>query len=107
MVASVETSRDHLAVAAALPSAVGLDEPRSTSWRALVGAIYGGVVALLVVNALPALVSAIATGLKWDDRALGLFASADVAGITVGSVLGVAVVRRLSVRAVAAGPILL
>jgi predicted MFS family arabinose efflux permease len=108
MNATVETSTDPSAVAAVLPStAVDLPESRSTSWRALVGAIYGGVVALLVVNALPALVSAIATGLKWDDRALGLFASADVAGITVGSVLGVAVVRRLSLRAVAAGGILL
>jgi predicted MFS family arabinose efflux permease len=107
MMASVETSTDHSAVSAAIPATPGLDEPRSTSWRALIGAIYGGVVALLVVNALPALVSAIATGLKWDDRALGLFASADVAGITIGSVLGVAVVRRLSLRAVAAGSVLL
>jgi predicted MFS family arabinose efflux permease len=108
MNATLETSTDHSGVGAALPrTGLDLHESRSTSWRALVGAIYGGVVALLVVNALPALVSAIATGLKWDDRALGLFASADVAGITVGSVVGVAVVRRLSLRAVAAGGILL
>jgi predicted MFS family arabinose efflux permease len=81
----------------ALPQA----ESRPIGWRGLLGAIYAGVVALLVVNALPALVSAIAGGLKWDDRALGLFASADVAGITLGSLLGVPVVRRFELRSIA------
>ena len=50
-------------------------------WRGVTVAVYAGVAALLVVNVLPALVNVIAVGLKWDDRALGLLASADVAGI--------------------------
>jgi len=36
-----------------------------------------GRAALFVVNTLPALVNVIANGLKWDDRALGLLASAE------------------------------
>jgi MFS transporter, DHA1 family, inner membrane transport protein len=83
------------------PTAIRELESHPIGWRGLLGAIYGGVVALLVVNALPALVTAIAGGLRWDDRALGLFASADVAGITVGSLLGVPIVRRLRLRTVA------
>ena len=82
-------------------TAIRHSESTPIGWRGLLGAIYAGVVALLVVNALPALVTAIAGGLKWDDRALGLFASADVAGITLGSLLGVPIVRRLALRTVA------
>jgi predicted MFS family arabinose efflux permease len=66
----------------------------------MLGAIYAGVVALIVVNVLPALVNVIAVGLKWDDRALGLLASADVAGITLGSLVGVPIVHRVSLRTV-------
>jgi predicted MFS family arabinose efflux permease len=69
-------------------------------WPAMLGAIFAGVVALLVVNALPALVTVIASGLDWDDRALGLLASADVAGITLGSLAGVPLVRRARLRTV-------
>jgi predicted MFS family arabinose efflux permease len=58
------------------------------------------VAALLVVNMLPALVNLIAIGLKWDDRDLGLLASADVAGITLGSLVGVPIVRRVALRTV-------
>jgi predicted MFS family arabinose efflux permease len=64
------------------------------------GAIFAGVAALLIVNALPALVTVIASGLGWDDRALGLLASADVAGITLGSLAGVPLVRRARLRTV-------
>jgi predicted MFS family arabinose efflux permease len=69
-------------------------------WRGLSGAIYAGVVALIVVNVLPALVNVLAVGLKWDDRALGLLASADVAGITFGSLLGVPIVQRVGLRTI-------
>jgi predicted MFS family arabinose efflux permease len=62
--------------------------------------MFAGVAALLVVNALPALVTLIASGLGWDDRALGLLASADVAGITLGSLAGVPLVRRVRLRTV-------
>lgn len=71
-----------------------------TRWPGMLGAIFAGVAALLVVNALPALVTVIAAGLKWDDRALGLLASADVAGITLGSLAGVPLVRRARLRTV-------
>jgi predicted MFS family arabinose efflux permease len=71
-----------------------------TRWPGMLGAIFAGVAALLVVNALPALVTVIASGLKWDDRALGLLASADVAGITLGSLAGVPLVRRARLRTV-------
>lgn len=71
-----------------------------TRWLALPGAMFAGVAALLVVNALPALVTLIASGLGWDDRALGLLASADVAGITLGSLAGVPLVRRVRLRTV-------
>jgi len=67
---------------------------------ALFGAIFAGVAALLIVNALPALVTVIASGLGWDDRALGLLASADVAGIALGSLAGVPLVRRAQLRTV-------
>lgn len=70
------------------------------AWRGVLAAVYAGVVALLVVNTLPALVNVIALGLKWNDRALGLLASADVAGITLGSLLGIPVVYRLTLRSV-------
>jgi predicted MFS family arabinose efflux permease len=70
-------------------------------WRSILGAIYAGVVALFVVNTLPAFVGLIGAGLKWDDRAFGLFASADVAGITVGSLAGVPLVRRFALRTIA------
>lgn len=63
-------------------------------------AIFAGVAALLVVNTLPALVAVIGAGLHWDDRALGLLASADVAGITLGSLAGVPLVRRVRLRTV-------
>ncbi len=66
------------------------------SWRAVAGAIYVGVAALLVVNVLPALISIVAQGLKWDDRSLGLLAAADVAGIALGSLVGIPLVQRLS-----------
>jgi predicted MFS family arabinose efflux permease len=72
-------------------------------WRGVLAAVYAGVVALLVVNVLPALVSVIALGLKWDDRALGLLASADVAGITLGSLVGIPIVHRLTLRSVVLG----
>ena len=62
---------------------------------ALPGALFAGVAALFVVNSLPALVAVIAAGLGWDDRSLGLLASADVAGVTLGSLAGVALVRRV------------
>jgi MFS transporter, DHA1 family, inner membrane transport protein len=62
------------------------------------GAIYAGVAALFIVNVLPALVNVLALGLAWDERALGLFASADVAGITLGSLAGIPLVKRLSLR---------
>jgi predicted MFS family arabinose efflux permease len=71
-----------------------------TNVRGMIGAVYAGVVALLVVNVLPALVNLIAINLKWDERALGLLASADVAGITLGSIIGVPAVRRLALRTV-------
>ena len=71
-----------------------------TRWPAMLGAIFAGVAALLVVNALPALVTVVASGLQWDDRALGLLASADVAGITLGSLAGVPLVRRARLRTV-------
>ena len=71
-----------------------------TRWPAMLGAIFAGVAALLVVNALPALVTVIASGLDWDDRALGLLSSADVAGITLGSLAGVPLVRRARLRTV-------
>jgi hypothetical protein len=71
-----------------------------TNLRGMIGAIFAGVVALLVVNVLPALVNLIAINLKWDERALGLLASADVAGITLGSIIGVPAVRRLALRTV-------
>jgi predicted MFS family arabinose efflux permease len=71
-----------------------------TRWLAMPGAIFAGVAALLIVNALPALVTVIASGLGWDDRALGLLASADVAGITLGSLAGVPIVRRSRLRTV-------
>ena len=74
-----------------------------TRWLALPGAIFAGVAALLVVNALPAMVTVIASGLGWDDRALGLLASADVAGITLGSLAGVLLVRRVPLRTVVIG----
>jgi len=70
-------------------------------WRGVAAAVYAGVAALLVVNVLPALINVIAVGLKWDDRALGLLASADVAGITLGSLLGIPLVKRLTFRFVA------
>jgi predicted MFS family arabinose efflux permease len=66
----------------------------------MLGAIFAGVASLLVVNALPALVTVIASGLHWDDRALGLLASADVAGITLGSLAGVPLVSRTRLRTV-------
>ena len=72
-------------------------------WRGVTAAAYAGVVALLVVNVLPALVNVIALVLKWDDSALGLFASADVAGITLGSVLGIPFVKRHSMRSIIFG----
>ncbi len=62
------------------------------------GAIYAGVAALLVVNLLPALVNILGISLHWDERALGLFASADVAGITLGSLMGIPLVKRASLR---------
>jgi AAHS family 4-hydroxybenzoate transporter-like MFS transporter len=71
-----------------------------TRWPAMLGAIFAGVAALLVVNALPALVTVVASGLQWDDRALGLLASADVAGITLGSLAGVPLVHRARLRTV-------
>lgn len=71
-----------------------------TGWRVTFGALYAGVGAVLVVNVLPALVNILGIGLKWDDRILGLLASADVAGITLGSLLGVPVVRRFDLRTV-------
>jgi predicted MFS family arabinose efflux permease len=71
-----------------------------TNLRGMIGAIFAGVVALLVVNVLPALVNLIAINLNWDERALGLLASADVAGITLGSIVGVPIVRRLALRTV-------
>lgn len=61
-------------------------------------AIYAGVAALFVVNVLPALVNVLGIGLHWDEQALGLFASADVAGITLGSLLGIPLVKRASLR---------
>jgi predicted MFS family arabinose efflux permease len=70
---------------------------------ALPGAIFAGVAALLVVNALPALVAIVAAGLGWDDRALGLLASADVAGVAAGSLAGVAIVRRVRLRTLVIG----
>jgi predicted MFS family arabinose efflux permease len=69
-------------------------------WRGMLAAVYAGVVALIVVNVLPALVNVLAVALKWDDRALGLFASADVAGITLGSLVGVPIVRRVALRTI-------
>jgi predicted MFS family arabinose efflux permease len=103
MIASAQSAETAPSIPSATQEtiAIGYSESRPIRWPGLLGAIYAGVVALLVVNALPALVSAIATGLKWDDRALGLFASADVAGITLGSMLGVPIVRRLTLRSVA------
>ena len=71
-----------------------------TGWRVTLSALYAGVAAVLVVNVLPALVNILGMELKWDDRILGLFASADVAGITLGSLLGVPVVRRFDLRTV-------
>jgi predicted MFS family arabinose efflux permease len=71
-----------------------------TNLRGMIGAIYAGVVALIVVNVLPALINLIAVNLKWDERALGLLASADVAGITLGSIVGVPAVRRLALRTI-------
>ncbi len=78
-------------------------EESMAGWRGVTAAVYAGVVALLVVNVLPALVNVIALALKWDDSALGLFASADVAGITLGSVLGIPFVKRLSIRSIIFG----
>jgi predicted MFS family arabinose efflux permease len=72
----------------------------------MLGAIFAGVAALLVVNALPALVTVIASGLDWDDRALGVLASADVAGITLGSLAGVPLVRRARLRTVVIAAVL-
>jgi predicted MFS family arabinose efflux permease len=76
-------------------------EQSMAGWRGVAAAVYAGVVALLVVNVLPALVNIIAIGLKWSDQALGLLASADVAGITLGSVLGIPIVHRCRLRSVA------
>src|SRR5882757_580657 len=76
---------------------------RVTRWLAMPGAIFAGVAALLIVNSLPALVTVIASGLGWDDRALGLLASSDVAGITLGSLAGVPIVRRARLRTVVIG----
>jgi len=78
-------------------------EQSMAGWRGVAAAVYAGVVALLVVNVLPALVNVIALALKWDDRALGLLASADVAGITLGSLLGIPIVKRRTMRAVIFG----
>ena len=78
-------------------------EESMARWRGVTAAVYAGVVALLVVNVLPALVNVIALALKWDDGALGLFASADVAGITLGSLLGIPVVKRHAMRSVLLG----
>jgi predicted MFS family arabinose efflux permease len=61
-------------------------------------AIYGGVASLYVVNLLPALVNVLGISLHWDEQALGLFASADVAGITLGSLIGIPLVKRVSLR---------
>jgi predicted MFS family arabinose efflux permease len=80
------------------------DAERSMAeWRCVAAAVYAGVVALLVVNVLPALVNIIGMALKWDDRALGLLASADVAGITLGSLLGIPLVKRHAMRTVIVG----
>lgn len=74
-------------------------QPSLRGWRGISAAVYAGVAALLVVNVLPALVNVIALGLHWDDSALGLLAAADVAGITVGSLAGIPLVHRFTLKA--------
>ncbi len=66
----------------------------------LAGALYIGVVSLCVVNILPALTNVLASGLGWDDLALGRFATADVGGVALGALAGTSLVKRASLRAV-------
>lgn len=80
-------------------------EASTAGWRGVTAAVYAGVVALLVVNVLPALINVIALDLKWDDHALGLLASADVAGITLGSLLGIPIVKRYAIRTIVLGAV--
>ncbi|MBS0420006.1 MAG: hypothetical protein JSR66_20005 [Proteobacteria bacterium] len=76
------------------------------AWFDVAAAVYAGVAALLVVNTLPALVNVLAHGLAWNDRALGVFAAADVAGITLGSLVGIPLVQRRSLMSTTLGGVI-
>ena len=68
-------------------------------WAAMrVAAVVTGTVNLLILGTLPAIVDVLAKYLDLKAAALGTYGSADVAGITVGSLVGIPLMRASSPR---------
>ena len=67
--------------------------------RAEFGAAYAAIMAVAVLNVLPALAGVLSRQLRWDEKAIGLFAAADSLGALLGTVIAALQLRRRSARA--------
>ena len=74
----------------------------ATSKKALaaeLGAAYAAIMAVAVLNVLPALVGVLALELRWNEKAIGHFAAADSLGALSGTLIAAFLLRRSSARA--------
>ena len=71
--------------------------------RAELGAAYAAIMAVAVLNVLPALVGVLALELRWNEKAIGHFAAADSLGALLGTVIAAFLLRRRSARALSRG----
>jgi predicted MFS family arabinose efflux permease len=63
-----------------------------------IAAAYAGIMAVAVLNVLPALTGVLALGLGWQEQTIGRFAAADSIGALVGTLLAAAMMRRWPFR---------
>lgn len=66
--------------------------------RAEFAAAYTGILAVAVLNVLPALAGVLALDLGWKEQTIGRFAAADSIGALAGTLLAAALMRRRSLR---------
>ena len=63
-----------------------------------IAAVYAGIMAVAVLNLLPALAGVLALDLGWQEQTIGRFASADSIGALVGTLFAAAMMRQWSFR---------
>jgi predicted MFS family arabinose efflux permease len=66
--------------------------------KAEFAAAYAGIMAVAVLNVLPALAGVLALDLDWNEQTIGRFSAADSIGALVGTLLAAALMRRRSFR---------